>query len=112
MSGVYGKFFNLVKALTEATPEWPKLDAVEERFLYTLSGEWYTGNQVTVLDAASIMEGVSESTAHRRLATLVKKGVIKFTSCKTDRRIKIVLPTDLTIYYFSQLSACLKNAAE
>jgi DNA-binding Lrp family transcriptional regulator len=105
MVSTYSKFLNVIKAVKEATPEWPKLDANEERLLDALAMEWNGYHTVTVLEAIAMMPDVSESTMHRRLMHLVDKGVIQLEVLSSDRRIKAVTPTALTLQYFSQLSA-------
>lgn len=103
MVSTYSKFLNVIKAVKEATPEWPTLDANEEKLLDALAMEWNTGSTVTVLEAMTMVPDVSESTMHRRLTHLVEKGVIQLEILSSDRRIKAVTPTSLTIKYFSHL---------
>lgn len=104
MVNTYTKFLNVIKAVKEATPEWPVLDANEDRLLDTLAVEWQSGRTITVLEAIAMLPDVSESTMHRRITHLVEKGVVKLEVLTSDRRIKAVVPTQLTINYFNQLS--------
>jgi len=110
MISSYAKFINLMGAVKEATPAWPQLDPVEDRLLLSLTAKWHSSEEVTVLDAANLANGLSESTIQRRLVTLQTKGVIKLEQSTKDGRSKIVQPTQLTIDYFEKLTACLKQA--
>ena len=105
MVDTYTKFLNVIKAVKEATPEWPTLDANEEKLLDALAIEWNQYRNVTVLEAIAMLPSISESTMHRRLTHLVEKGVIKLEVMSSDRRIKVVSPTDLTLNYFKQLES-------
>jgi DNA-binding MarR family transcriptional regulator len=53
---------------------------------------------------------VSSTTAHRRLKSLRKKGIITLVSDVVDTRIKYVMPTPVASRYFAQLGKCLGDA--
>ena len=110
-AGLYLRFLNLVRAL-DNVPKFPVLDATEERLLSQLALAWETGKSVTVLQTMSMESGVSPTTIHRRLKSLKKKGVIELAMDESDNRIKYVLPTQLSIDYFTTLSDCLASAAK
>lgn len=98
-----------MQAVKEATPEWPKLDPVEDKLLQTLTGKWNDSDSVSILDLIKSSSDLSESTIQRRLATMQTKGVIKLSQSTTDGRYKLVHPTQLTIDYFEKLAVCLKQ---
>ena len=108
-SQTYLRFLNLVKAVHQL-PDFPKLDPVEERLLHLFATVWHAEQKITVLQAMAIYDDVSSTTAHRRLKSLRKKGVIALVSDEIDTRIKYVMPTPVADRYFSQLGKCLNEA--
>ena len=108
-SVTYLKFLNLAQA-ARALPDFPSLDPVEERLLNLFASTWHTDNKITVLKAMSLSTDVSPTTAHRRLKSMRKKGVIALVSDDLDNRIKYVVPTLLAQHYFAQLGQCLDEA--
>ena len=74
-SSLFLRFLNLTRAIREL-PDFPNLDPVEERLLNLFAAVWHSGKQITVLQAMGMSTDVSSTTAHRRLKSLRKKGVI------------------------------------
>lgn len=108
-SEIYLRFLKLVQAV-RSLPEFPVLDPVEERLLNLFATVWHNDRKITVLQAMSLSDDVSSTTAHRRLKSLRKKGVIALVSDDTDNRIKYVMPTAMATQYFAQLGQCLGQA--
>jgi DNA-binding MarR family transcriptional regulator len=65
---------------------------------------------MTVLQAMGMMTEISSTTAHRRIKSLRKKGLIALNIDEVDNRIKYVVPTDQSNKYFAQLGQCLDKA--
>lgn len=105
----YLKFLNLVQSVRQL-PDFPVMDAVEERMINLFAASWQRKQQVTVLQAMEMTHGISASTAHRRLKALRKKGLIELEIDEIDNRIKYVVPTDLIIKHFTHLGQCLAKA--
>ncbi len=108
-SSTYLRFLNLVQAI-RALPDFPDLDPVEERLLNLFASVWHSGKQITVLQAMGMSTDVSSTTAHRRLKSLRKKGVIILVADEADNRVKYVQPTPVAQQYFSRLGKCLDQA--
>jgi len=108
-SSLFLRFLNLTRAIREL-PDFPELDPVEERLLNLFAAVWHSGKQITVLQAMGMSTDVSSTTAHRRLKSLRKKGVITLVPDEADNRIKYVQPTGVAHQYFSQLGKCLDQA--
>ena len=108
-SQTYLKFLDLVKAI-RLLPGFPDLDPVEERLLNLFATVWHANNKITVLQAMGMSTDVSATTAHRRLKSLRKKGVITLIPDAVDNRIKYVMPTSMANQYFAQLGQCLDEA--
>ncbi len=86
------------------------MDAVEERLLNLFAAAWYDERKITVVEAMGMATDISATTAHRRLKTLRKKGLIELVMDEDDNRIKYVLPTEVSYKYFAQLGQCLDQA--
>ena len=105
----YLKFLNLVQAIRKL-PSFPEMDAVEERLLNMLAVAWHVGKKITVLEAMAMLTDISATTAHRRLKTLRKKGMIALNADEADNRIKYVTSTPTAMKYFAKLSECIGKA--
>jgi DNA-binding MarR family transcriptional regulator len=60
----------------------------------------------------SVCTEISATTAHRRLKTLRKKGMIELDVDKLDSRVKYVVPTELARKYFVALGQAIDKAAQ
>ena len=105
----YLKFLNLAQAIRKL-PSYPEMDAVEERLLNMLAVAWHVGKKITVLEAMAMLTDISATTAHRRLKTLRKKGMIALNADEADNRIKYVTSTPTAMKYFAKLSECIDKA--
>jgi hypothetical protein len=108
-SATYLRFLNLVQAIREI-PTFPAMDPVEERLLTMLAGVWHLEKKISVLEAMSLTNEISATTAHRRLKTLRKKGMIDLDTDQSDSRVKYVVPTALAKQYFTTLGQALDKA--
>ncbi len=108
-STTYLRFLSLVQAIREI-PTFPAMDPVEERLLTMLAAVWHLEKKISVLQAMSLTDEISATTAHRRLKTLRKKGMIELDTDTTDSRIKYVVPTGLAKHYFVTLGQALDKA--
>jgi hypothetical protein len=107
------KYFDFIKllAVTKILKKVPALDPLEERLLTLLGSAWHEDGKVKVLEAMVLCDGISTTTAHRRLKSLRLKGLIELISDEKDNRIKYVVPTEITSKYFSALGECMVMAA-
>ena len=108
---VYLRFLNLIQAIRQI-PTFPEMDPVEERLLNLLASVWHAGNSISVLEAMGLSTEISATTAHRRLKTLVKKGMIALDGDKVDSRVKYVVPTELTKKYFISMGQAIVLAQQ
>jgi len=107
----YLRFLNLVQAIKQI-PTFPAMDPVEERLLSMLGVNWHNGKKVSVLEAMGLSTEISATTAHRRLKTLRKKGLIDLDTDKIDSRVKYVVPTALAEQYFVTLGQAIDKAQQ
>jgi hypothetical protein len=108
-SQTYLKFLKLVHGI-RALPSYPAMDALEERMLNLFAASWQEGKLITVLEAMAMLPEISSTTAHRRLKSLRKQGLINLNIDEEDNRIKYVVSTDLTLKHFAQLGQCMDKA--
>lgn len=108
-SEIYLRFLMLAQTLRSSS-EFPALDPMEERLLNLFATVWHADRKITVLQAMSLSDDVSSTTAHRRLKSLRKKGVITLVSDDADNRVKYVMPTPVATQYFAHLGRCLDQA--
>ena len=76
----YARFLNLAGAI-EKLSEPITLNPAEERMLQCLAVAWSEADKITVLEAMGLKHGLSQSTAHRRLTSLRKKGLLALQPC-------------------------------
>ena len=103
------RFQSLMYLARQKTP-FPELDPVEERVVSVLAAKWYEGSKMTVLEVIRTFEEFSISTMHKRLRSLRNKGVIALAFDQADARLRIIVPTRLTLDHFSHAGELLKKA--
>ena len=108
-TNAFFRFMHLMRA-ARRMPGMPAIDPVEERMLNALAEYWRIDAAPSVLEAMQLNFGVSPTTAHRRLKTLHRKGLIELAAQADDSRCKRVLPTSLAMAYFGRLSECMAEA--
>ncbi len=108
-ASVYQRFLNLVESV-RGIPDFPGLDIFEERLLNMFAAAWYEGQKISVLQAATMDAGMSQSTVHRRLKSLRKKGYLALEIDEQDNRVKYITPTAVCDKYFAALGRCLSKA--
>lgn len=107
----YLRFLNLTQYIHDKTG-FPEMDPVEERLLNALAVAWYAGKDVRVIEALGLPAAISSSTAHRRLKSLRRKGMVGLEQDKVDSRIKYVVATDLADEYFTTLGTAMEMAKQ
>jgi DNA-binding MarR family transcriptional regulator len=105
----YARFINFSASVRQLTGP-SALDAAEERMLHCLAAAWSMDHPLTVLQAMALPHGLSQSTAHRRLTQLRKKGFMNLKTDEHDARVRYVESTDKAQRYFSQLGRCMVEA--
>ena len=108
-SQTYTQYLIQVQAISRL-PKFPQLDAVEFRMLGILASKWHENTPITVLEAMVMLPQISTTTAHRRLTSLRKKGMIDLNHDAQDRRTKYIVPTKATQRYFAQLGQCMGDS--
>ncbi len=108
-SSVYLRFLSLVESI-RGIPDFPGLDIFEERLLNVFAAAWHEGQKISVLQAATLEVGMSQSTIHRRLKSLRKKGYLVLEIDEEDNRVKYITPTAVCDKYFAALGRCLSKA--
>lgn len=107
----YARFLKLVSQAGTLS-DLVSLNPAEERVLQCLAVAWSEGQKVTVLEAMGLQHGLSQSTAHRRLTSLRKKGLLMLKQHDQDARVRYVLHTDRTERHFAHMGRCILEAAK
>ena len=105
----YVKFLNFVKGI-RGILLFPTLEADEEKMLNHLAIKWSLSRQVSVADVMRSISDSSRSTTYRRITALQNKGLLTMVPHDTDHRIKLLLPTSLSVSYLRKMSECLDRA--
>lgn len=108
----YVRLLNLLGAVRELSPfHW--LSADDEQLLGKLAVLWHERDAVTVGEVMDEDDGTSPSTRYRRLISLRNKGFIDLPIDKTDKRVRLIVPTSSAKKYMKQLDQAIhKLAAE
>ena len=107
----YARFLNLAGAI-EKLSEPITLNPAEERMLQCLAVAWSEADKITVLEAMGLKHGLSQSTAHRRLTSLRKKGLLALKQHDKDARIRFVMQTERTDRYLAHMGRCVEEAGK
>ena len=67
---------------------------------------------LTVLEAMALKHGLSQSTAHRRLTSLRKKGLLALKQHDKDARVRFVMQTERTERYLAHMGRCVIEAGK
>ncbi len=87
------------------------LDPLEERLLNLFAAVWHVEGRITVLQAMRMSTEMSGTTAHRRLKSLRKKGLVEMINDEADNRIKYITPTPKTLHHFAEIGRCIQKAS-
>ena len=110
-SQAYARFLNLARAIDKLS-EPILLNPAEERMLQCLAVAWSEGEQITVLEAMALKHGLSHSTAHRRLTSLRKKGLLALKQHDKDARVRFVMQTERAERYLTHMGRSVIEAAK
>ena len=106
----YLRFLNLIDALDRINPG-KKLDAIEKSLLDRIVAAADAKHTILVGDLISLSELGSQATLHGRLKNLSAMGYIKMVS-NDDGRKKEVLPTQMALKRYEEISKCLEKAVK
>jgi DNA-binding MarR family transcriptional regulator len=107
----YARFLHLAWAI-EKLPDPVLLNPAEERMLQCLTVAWSAADKITVLEAMGLKHGLSQSTAHRRLTSLRKKGLLVLKQHDKDARVRFVMQTERTEQYLAHMGRCVIEASK
>lgn len=110
-SQAYARFLNLSWAI-EKIGDPISLNPAEERMLQCLAVAWGEDERITVLEAMALKHGLSHSTAHRRLTSLRKKGLLALKQHDKDARVRFVMQTERTERYLNHMGRSVIDAAK
>ena len=106
----YLRFLNLIDVLDRINPG-KKLDNIEEGLLNKIVLSYQANESTLVGDLISLADLGSQATLHGRLKNLSAMGYIKMVA-NDDGRKKEVLPTQLALKRYEEISKCLEKGFE
>ena len=89
-----------------------ELDSVDARILEELAVSWKDGTPITVVQMMTSVAFVSTTTAHRRLKSLRKNGLINLQLNEEDNRVKFIIPTEKALQHFEYLGRTMMIACK
>lgn len=106
----YLRFLRLKEAVFLALSRAP-LDAKERALLDIVVMHWKLDEPLSVREAmVSLARLGSPSTVQRRLSRLKELGYLTHTSGPSNKKIKWLAPTQLTLTYFNELGVAMLGA--
>ena len=106
----YLRFLNLLDVIDRINPG-KKLDSIEESLLNKIILASVAKQSVLVGDLISLSDLGSQATLHGRVKNLSAMGYIKMAA-NEDGRKKEVLPTEIALKRYEDISKCLEKAAK
>ena len=101
LSLAYFRFLQLSRSLKAR--DCLELSPFQLALLESIALAWHEGSPMAVGEAITLTELGSPATLHKRLAELRQSGFIKVKTIASDRRTKLLVPTEKAIQYFDQL---------
>jgi DNA-binding MarR family transcriptional regulator len=105
----YFRFLNLANAV-QKLPGFPQLEAGEARLLEMLAVASHDGIPMTIGEAMMLEEVGAPATLHRKLRRLQDTGLVDMVEHDSDRRVKLVLPTEEAMKHFARIASCMDKA--
>ena len=105
------RLLNLLGAIRDLAP-FDLMTAEEDQLLRNLLVRWHDAKDITVSDIMKSMADVSHATAYRRLMALRDKGMVRLRLDDTDKRVKLVEPTQLASDYAKHIHTALEQVTE
>lgn len=107
--GVYLRFLELTSAV-EALPGMDFFDPNHKALFEAILLRWSQGQAMTVREAIHLAQLGSPATLHKRLVRLRKANLIAVKSIESDRRTKLLVPTEQGLDYVSHFGHRLTQA--
>ena len=109
MKKVYLRYLALTQALdSSAAPV--AMDETQKRLLELIATRHADGNAITVSEAMGAAFIASPATIHRRIAILLKAGLIEVVKSDQNQKIKFLVPTQSSIDYFEKMGKLMASA--
>lgn len=105
LSGVYFRFLQLSRSL--AANSETALSANERVLLEYIVLAWHEQSPMAVRDAIVLGELGSPATLHKRVIQLRTLGFLEVLPDPSDRRTKLLVPTEKALHYFEQLGRAM-----
>ena len=110
MKQIYLRYLVLAEALRKSSIDLSGIDDVGKKLLETIAIRSAQGQPLVVTQTMELSEIASPATIHRRIAILLKAGLIQVRQTEQNQKIKFLVPTQLSIDYFDKLGKLMASA--
>jgi DNA-binding Lrp family transcriptional regulator len=112
MKQIYLRYLVLAEALRKSNLDLSGIDDVGKKLLETIAINSAQGQPLVVTQTMELSEIASPATIHRRIAILLKAGLIEVVKADHNQKIKFLVPTQSSIDYFEKMGTVMATALQ
>lgn len=110
MKQIYLRYLVLAEALRKSSIDLSGIDDVGKKLLEIIAIRSAQGQPLLVTQTMELSDIASPATIHRRIAVLLKAGLIQVMQTEQNQKIKFLVPTQMSIDYFDKLGKLMTSA--
>ena len=110
MKQIYLRYLVLAEALRKTNLDLSGIDDVGKKLLEIIAINSAQGQPLVVTQTMELSEIASPATIHRRIAILLKAGLIEVVKSDQNQKIKFLVPTQSSIDYFEKMGKLMASA--
>ncbi|MEN9996870.1 MAG: hypothetical protein RL462_1646 [Pseudomonadota bacterium] len=110
MKQIYLRYLVLAEALRKSSIDLSGIDDVGKKLLEIIAIRSAQGQPLVVTQTMELSDIASPATIHRRIAVLLKAGLIQVMQTEQNQKIKFLVPTQMSIDYFDKLGKLMTSA--
>jgi hypothetical protein len=110
MKQIYLRYLVLAETLRQSSMSLSGIDDVGKKLLEIIAIKSAQGQPLVVTQTMELSDIASPATIHRRIAILLKAGLIQVMQTEHNQKIKFLVPTQASIDYFDKLGKLMTSA--
>lgn len=110
MKQIYLRYLVLAETLRQSSVNLSGIDDVGKKLLEAIAIKSAQGHPLVVTQTMELSDIASPATIHRRIALLLKAGLIQVMQTENNQKIKFLVPTQVSIDYFDKLGKLMTSA--
>jgi hypothetical protein len=110
MKQIYLRYLVLAETLRQSSVNLSGIDDVGKKLLEAIAIKSAQGQPLVVTQTMELSDIASPATIHRRIALLLKAGLIQVMQTENNQKIKFLVPTQVSIDYFDKLGKLMTSA--